>query len=148
MILPLTCRAIASAILNQELEWPAAVRAELSRGTMDDDAEEAPKSIPLPCIIVNAPSAQRIDPQVATSYVDVLVQVQHSVDDTHTDTHQAHAQEVYEFLTGDDFLAACNQYASFTAFGVDGVDCQFDRVGRRWQSAFSFRILAAPSTIA
>lgn len=148
MILPLTCRAIASAILNLELEWPATVRAELSRGTMDDEQEEAPKSIPLPCVIVTAPSAQRIDPQVATSYVEVSIQVQHNVDDTHTDTHQAHAQEIYEFITGPAFLSACNQYASFTAFGVDGVDCQFDRVGRRWQSSFNFRILAAPSTIA
>jgi hypothetical protein len=139
--------AIRDAITAQAFTWPASIRADVSRGQMDDDDTLPPASNPLPSIIVAATSAEQIHTMHATFDVRCMIEVRHQADDTPADTHLANCVELAEWMYGDDFQTDVNTGTGFTMFGRTGINQTFERSGRRWVTRFEFGISAAPSTI-
>lgn len=151
MILAKAMFALRDAIIAQGFEWPASVRAGISRGPLDDEPAEAESAAPdsnrLPSIICNADSARQIHAQVATFEIQVSVTVNHQADDTEPALHLTQSAQVGEWIHGDTFIADLNAYTGFTAFGRGPVDHQFSREGRRWVATCNFTLHAAPSDI-
>lgn len=151
MILPKVMFALRDAIVAQGFDWPASVRAGISRGPIDDESVEpesvAPDSNRLPSIVCNADSARQIHPQVATFEVQCAVTVSHQADDTEPLLHLTQSAQVGDWIHGETFIQDVSQYTGFAAFGRGSVDHQFSREGRRWVTTFNFTLSAAPSDI-
>jgi hypothetical protein len=151
MILPKVMFALRDAIVAQGFDWPASVRAGISRGPIDDETVEpesvAPDSNRLPSIVCNADSARQIHPQVATFEAQCAVTVSHQADDTEPLLHLTQSAQVGDWIHGETFIQDVSQYTGFTAFGRGAVDHQFSREGRRWVTTFNFTLSAAPSDI-
>ena len=151
MILAKAMFALRDAINAQGFDWPASVRAGISRGPLDDEPVEAESAAPdsnrLPSIICNADSARQIHSQVATFEVQCSVTVSHQADDTEPALHLTQSAQVGEWIHGEEFITDLNAYTGFTAFGRGSVDHQFSREGRRWVATFNFTLHAAPSDI-
>lgn len=140
--------AIKDAIVALGLTWPATIRAECSRGPMDEDNDANPASNELPAILVEASNAQQIHKDTATSYVDVTIKVQHQADESNvSEAVEPQVRELGEWIMGDDFLGDASEASGFTAFGRRDVSINFARVGRRFEHSFNFQLLAAPGDL-
>jgi len=146
-VLAKTMFAIRDAIVAQAFTWPATIRADISRGPLDEDSDANAASNPLPSIIVMASSAEQIHPELANADVRVTVEVRHQADDTEPTTHLTQATELADWMFGDDFQDDVNAYSGFTMFGRGLVSQSFDRVGRKWVTRFDFNLSAAPGDI-
>ena len=141
--------AIKDAIVALGLTWPATIRAECSRGPMDEDNDANPASNELPAILVEASNAQEIHTESPTAFVDVSIKVQHQADESNvSETVEPQVRELGEWIMGDDFLGNVSSAAtSYTALGRRAVSINFARVGRRFEHAFNFQLLATPGGV-
>ena len=146
-ILAKTMFAVRDAIIAQAFTWPAAIRADISRGALDDDADARPASTPLPCVLVMASNAEQLHPELGNCNVQLAIEVRHQADGTEPTTHLTQSGELIDFVLGDAFQGAVNAYTGFTMFGRGAASQTFDRVGRKWATRIELNLSAAPGDI-
>lgn len=147
VLLHKTAKAISEAAVNHGFTWLVTARPELSRGPKDQDTSAEPASNELPALIVQTGGYRALQPGDATAYVVASVNLHQQADDTPEETAVARSEELGAWIMGADFRTDINALDGFHALGIGTISQSFDIVGRRWQTGFTFELLAIPSNL-
>lgn len=140
-------KAISEAAANHGFTWLVTARPELSRGPKDQDTAAEPASNELPAVIVQTGGYRALQPGDATAYVVVTVNLHQQADDTDQELAVLRSEEFGAWIKGSTFRTDINALDGFHAIGIGTIAESFDVVGRRWQTGFTFEILAIPSNL-
>lgn len=134
-------KAIATHLATVDLD-PIDESTNIFRGIGND-------SMTLPCVVVDARSADASANYSGNWMVHCQLQVRESADDTTEDEHLSHAATVFNVILDDGIVASLTAaLVDFTVFGFIPTGTGYDVEGRTWISRLDFDLECSPSDIA